>query len=154
MFSTGLQPLRHNHRVLNEGGMGSSEDRLTSKFGEKGGLHEDIYLRLSILFLALRAFFYLLPKLFSVLKDCWNRGGVSRGFHKSLLQRVVLRRFEQEKTSSGSNRRSKGKSPRKELQETGKALLSVPGWSSSPLAAVALAEGSSSRAVTKEDGYM
>eukprot|EP00250_Pteridium_aquilinum_P003247 c13568_g1_i1 orf=357-1388(-) len=114
-------------------------------------LRDDMYLLLSTLFLGLRALIYLIPRLFSSLKNFWVKKESSLEAHKVLLRRVLLR--EQDPVIKSSIKSSF----ESEHLRKGKAVLSVPGWSSSPLAAVTLAEGSSSRSGgiedTRENGH-
>lgn len=149
---TGLRPLKQCNRDMDRRRASKKgEPELSAKFLERG-FNGDVYLMLSTIFLISRVLFYLLPRLLIIVKQCWAPKGISWQAHRSLLQRVVFCRFEQERPTNGSSKSSKGKSPKKDLtQETGKVLLSVPGWSSSPLAAVTLAEGSSSRTGNMED---
>lgn len=108
-------------------------------------LRDDMYLLLATLFLVLRILVYSMPRLFSSLKHYWVQKESSLEAHKVLLRRVLLR--EQDPVIRSSNKSSF----ESERLRKGKTVLSVPGWSPSPLAAVALAEGSSSRTGSIEE---
>lgn len=108
-------------------------------------LRDDMYLLLSTLFLALRVLVYFIPRLLRSLKYYWGQKESSLEAHRVLLRRVLLR--EQDPIIRSSR---KGGFDSDRLRK-GKAVLSVPGWSSSPLAAVTLAETSSSRSGGVED---
>lgn len=118
------------------------------------GFYDDKYLALATIFVSLRILFYLLPKILISIKQYWSKKETSLQAHIGVLRRFLL--LEEEKQCSNSSSQSiKGKNSRKETRqenkEKGKRGLSVPGWSSSSLAAVALAEGSSSKVGFIED---
>ncbi|KAI5067621.1 hypothetical protein GOP47_0018149, partial [Adiantum capillus-veneris] len=108
-------------------------------------LRDDMYLLLSTVFLVLRVLIYLIPRLYSSLKYYWGQRESSLEGHRVLLRRVLLR--EQNPLIRIP---VKGGFESERLRK-GKAVLSVPGWSSSPLAAVTLAENSSNRSGGVED---
>ncbi|MCO5564899.1 hypothetical protein L7F22_018567 [Adiantum nelumboides] len=108
-------------------------------------LREDMYLMLSTGFLVLRVLVHLIPRLFSSLRYYWGQRESSLVGHRVLLRRVLLR---EQKTLIKSP--VKGAFECERLRK-GKTVLSVSGWSSSPLAAVTLAETSSSRSGGVED---
>lgn len=118
-------------------------------------LHDDKYLPLATCFLVLRIFFYVLPKILTGIKRYWIRKEMSQQAHNGQVRRGSMLDVEQKQNTESSRKRSKGKSTRMEImqetKETGKGVLSVPSWSSSSLAAVTLAESSSSRAIIAED---
>lgn len=111
-------------------------------------LHANMYLAFTAVFLMSRLLYYLMPKFFVSIRYYWSLKETS---HKGLLRRGKLVDVEQRQNNRSFSEKSKGKSSRKEeMKEAGKGVLSVPGWSSSSLAAVTLAE-SSSRGVATED---
>lgn len=162
---TGLQPIdpcntdtdgvAFIENMATKGGLYSKENcpYPWAKSPEKW-LHDDMYLIFATIFLVLRLFFYLLPKISNAVKQYWPRKETLLQAHKGFLKKLLLQNVEQEQrriTSSGKSTKSKSlRMERQEIKETGKGVLSMPGWSSSSLAAVTLTE-SSSRAVATED---
>lgn len=145
---TGLGPLKQSNRGTDGRASPSKkrEPELSATPLERV-LHDDVYLMLATIFLVLRVLCFLLPGLLSIVKHHLARH-TSWQVHRGYLRRIILRGFEQEWHRNGASRQVKGKNLKKDLtQETGKVLLSVPRWPSSPLAAVTLAEGSSSKGI-------
>ncbi|KAI5081780.1 hypothetical protein GOP47_0001523 [Adiantum capillus-veneris] len=103
-------------------------------------LWDDLYLAFAVLFVVLRSFLYVQPKIAASLRRYWNLKGMSSKAQRRSPSRVTA---EQRKKVARVAGKSKGK-------ENGKGVLSVPSWPSSSLAAVALAE-CSARGVAAED---
>eukprot|EP00250_Pteridium_aquilinum_P034534 c7718_g1_i1 orf=301-1305(+) len=150
---SGFQPVTYHYEIADRGKSSKrGELELSARLSENGKMHDDLYLTFSFIFLFLRVLFYLLPRFLKAVKQYWVQKNLSWQGHRSLLRRVVFGNFEQKRASNAASKSYKGKSPKMDFtQETGKALLSVPGWPSSSLAAVSLAEGSSSKTGAKED---
>lgn len=116
-------------------------------------LRDDIYLALAVAFLSLRLVFYLLPKLLIGIKSIWIKIGISGQVHRGLHRKMGD--LKEEPRINPLARSMSVSSRKKEIvlenKENGKGVLVVPGWSSSSLATVTLAEGSSSRPGTADD---
>lgn len=110
-------------------------------------LYNDLYLALAAVFLVLRLLFYLQPKIMTSLRQFWSLKETSWKAQRGLLMQL---NSEQRQVTSRVARKSEGRYLKREEKEAGKGVLSVPSWPSSSLAAVALAECSSSRDVLPE----
>lgn len=119
-------------------------------------LHDDLYLAFAMTFLMLRLLFHILPKVVTSIRHYWSQNEASRQACIDHLRGVPMVEVEQMGQRGGSFQRSNGKGSRRKIQkeakEVQKGVLSVPGWPSSSLAAVTIAEGSPSRAGASEDG--
>lgn len=149
---SGFQPVVHRHETADGPKFSTrGELGLSARVLEKRKLQDELYLILSFIFLVSRVLFYLLPRAMNVVKQHWAEKFLFWKAHRSMLRRVVGN-FEQKRDTNTTSKSIKGKSPKTDFtQETGKVLLSVPGWPSSSLAPVSLAEGSSSKTGAKED---
>ncbi|KAI5055683.1 hypothetical protein GOP47_0029204 [Adiantum capillus-veneris] len=139
---SGLQPVIYQFEKVDKVAPLNRGDRqLSTSLFQKGKLHDDVYLLLSFLFLLSRGLIYLLPKLSSLVKQYCAHKEVSFQAYQSMLLEAVFGKFQRKR-----NIHTVTKCLKTDLrQETGKVLLSVPGWPSSSLAAVSFAEGSGSK---------
>lgn len=146
---SGMQPVIDPYKMVDRA-MSAKVGRLrqlSSSSAQEEKLHDDVYLILSLIFLLSRGLFSLWPKLSGIVKHYWAHKNMSWQAYGSLLHGVVFGTFQRRRGTHAVSKGLKGKGPKTAdfTQERGKVLLSVPGWPSSSLAAVSLAEGSGSR---------
>ncbi|KAH7442968.1 hypothetical protein KP509_02G010600 [Ceratopteris richardii] len=120
------------------------ESQLSINLQEETNSQCDFYLILSLIFLISRGLFYVLPKVHAAIRQYWQHKQASWQAYWSLLHRIVLSKFQPKQSLQLIGRSFEGKNPKimDFTQESGKALLSMPGWSSSSLTPVSLAEAS------------
>lgn len=140
---SGFQPVVCHH----ESAVNRKEAGPLARVFERRPLRDEFYLLFAVIFLVSRVLLNLLPRLMNTVKQQWYERFLFWKARRSLLPGVFLGCSKQILVDTNSTRKSiKGKSPKTDFtQETGKVLLSVPGWPSSSLSSVTLAEGSSSR---------